>query len=482
MNRLLGFNPDADPTPPGVIVDCESLVPSEVGMRPAASAVSVGLPALASDARGAFAARNLAGVRRVIVGTGSALYEAGSGSWTDVSALGGYALGTDDRWSFAQFGDSAIAASLGADMQRSSSGAFAAISGAPKARVIISLRGFVLALHTNEGTYGDSPDRWWCSALLDETDWTPSISTQCTTGRLVESGGALKAGARLGDDAVVYKERAMWLARYVGAPEVWNFQLVSGEIGCVGQEAVVDTGAGHIFVGLDDIYSFDGVRPQSIAVGSVREWFVRTRDPVYAYRTRVLWDRQTSLAYIFFPSAGSGGVVDTGLVYHVRTGKWGRLDMTVEAPLIYASPAVTYDSGSAIVSTYDSGPSIPFDSPFWVTGQELIALIDSTHTLKTLSGVAGASSFTTGDFGDEDAYTMCDALKVRFKVAPDSATATGYTKNDLGEMVQQASTAIRNDAAFDLRQTGRWHRFKVEMTGDAEIMAIRPRFKVAGRR
>lgn len=482
MDRISGFLPDSDPTPPGAIVDCERLIPTEIGMKPAPSAVSVGLPALASDVRGAFLGRNLAGVRRVLAGTGSGIYQAGSSSWTDVSAVGGYTLGLDDRWSFAQFGDAALAASLSVPIQRSTAGAFAAISGAPKAKILVSLLGFVLAFHTDETTYSDSPDRWWCSALLDETDWTPSISTQCTTGRLVESGGAFTAAARLGDDVIAYKQRAMWVGRYVGAPEVWNFRQVSGEVGCVGSEALADTGSAHIFVGIDDIYLFDGVRPQSIAQGQVREWYVANRDPINAYKTRVLWDRQSSLAWIFFASIRGGGAVDSGLVYHVRTGKWGRCDMGVEAVLGYASPAVTYDGGTPLVTDYDSGPAIPFDSPYWTEGQELIAVFDASHTLKTLSGSAESSSFTTGDFGDEDAYTLCDALKVRFKRGPTSASATGYTKTDLGETVQQASSAIRDDGAFDLRQTARWHRFKVEMTGDAEILGIRPRLKVAGRR
>jgi len=457
------------------------MLPYELGMRAAPDPVNVGLPALDSDARGAFVGNDLAGARRLVVGTASGLYQAGSGSWTDVSEAE-YELGLDDRWSLAQFGDSMLAATPAYAIQRSVGGAFATIEDAPKAKILVSLKGFVLAFATNDSIFGDSPDRWWCCAYLNETDWVPNLASQCTTARLVESGGAFTAAARFGDDVVAYKRNAMWLGRYVGAPSVWDFIPIASDIGCVGQEAVCDTGMGHIFVGVDDIYLFDGNRPQSIAKGRCRDWYVANRDPKAISKTRILWDRQNALAWIFFASIRGGGAVDSGLVFHLNTGRWGRADLAVEAVVTYSSPAITYDSGSPIITTYDSGPQIAFDSPFWNESQEIGAVIDSSHTLKTLSGRPANSSFTTGDFGADDAYTMCDQLRVRYKVSPDSATATGYTKNDLGVAVAQASSALRDDAAFDLRQSGRWHRFRVDQQGPAEVLAIIPRLKAAGQR
>lgn len=482
MSQVMGFVPDADPTPPGVIVDCEWLLPYELGMRACPTAVEVGLPPLAADARGAFVGVDLLGTRKLIVGTPTALFQAGSSSWTDVSAEP-YALGADDRWSLAQFGDSTLAATPTYPIQKLTAGTFAEIPDSPRARILVSLKGFVLAFDTSDTTYGDSPDRWWCCAYLNEADWVPNIATQCTTGRLVESGGRFTAAARFGDDVVAYKRNAMWLGRYVGAPSVWDFIPIASDIGCVGQEAVCDTGTGHIFVGIDDIYLFDGNRPRSIATGKCRDWYVAHRDPKNAYKTRILWDRQNSLAWIFFASADGTGDIDSGLVYHTRTGRWGRADFNVEAVVTYSSPPIIYDEGaSAIPGTYDDGPHIPYDSPFWTEGQELIAIIDDSHTVKTLSGVPNTSSFTTGDYGDEMSYTMCNSLKVRYKVSPQSAQATGYVKDDGGRPTAQASSAIRDDGAFDLRQSGRWHRFRVDQVGSVEVLAIRPTLTQAGRR
>lgn len=483
MTPILGFTPDMDPTAPGVILECSEVVGTDVGMKAAPTSTSVGLPALAAACRGAAVLRNLSDNRRLIAGTAAALFEAGASSWTDVSRVGGYSLGTDDRWSFAQFGNAALASSIANKIQRSLSGAFADIASAPQAKIIFSVQAFVMALHTNDAGFGDSPDRWWCCAASDETNWTPSVSTQAGTGRLVSTPGPLTAGARLGDDAVAYKKRALYLGRYSGGAEIWNWTLISAEIGCVGQDAAVDIGVAHIFVAEDDIYMFDGIRPQSIATGKVRQWFVDDRDPAYAYRTRILWDRQNALAWIFYASNGSAGAVDSGLVYHTKSGRWGVVARNVEAAVAYFSASITYDGGASFITTYDSGPSITYDSPFWVAGTETPAIFETDHIVKTLSGTPSSSSFTTGDMGDEDSYSFSDQFKVRYKRSPTSATVTGYTKDDGGSLtLSSASSVSRNDGAFDVRQSGRWHRFKVDQTGACEFSAVRANMKFAGSR
>lgn len=50
------------------------------------------------------------------------------------------------------------------------------------------------------------------------------------------------------------------MGRFTGPAEVWNFTQVDSDVGCVGMEAVCDTGKAHYFIGDDDIYAFDGVQ------------------------------------------------------------------------------------------------------------------------------------------------------------------------------------------------------------------------------
>lgn len=477
---IVGFAPDTDTTLPGVLTDCKNLIPSEIGMLPAPILSKVGIDALPSDVRGAMAATTLSGSHVCVAGTNEHLYSLNGNNWQEINGGNVFSLGESERWSFTQFGNSTLAAALTAGICISNGAAFSQIEGAPKAKILVSLKGFVMAFNTSDTTYGDNPDRWWCSAYLNASDWKPDVPTLCTTGRLVESGGEITAAERLGDDIVVYKRRATFIGRYTGPAEVWNYNMIDSDVGCVGTEAVCDTGKVHYLIGDDDIYAFDGVQLVPIGRGIVRDWYVSIRDPKYMHKSQAFWDKQRQLAWFFFPSITSKGVINMALVYHPATQKWGRADNYVASMINYKTASITYDGGVSNITTFDDSPSIDFDSPFWTEGQELMAGFNTSGEVVTFSGSAANASFTTGDFGDDDMMTMCDRVTLRVKTAPTSATAIGYTKDDGGGTVQQASQAIRDDAAFDMRQRGRWHRFKIDTVGDFSLQGIDVRLKQAG--
>jgi hypothetical protein len=476
---LLGFSPDVEPTTPGCILDMQGIIPYEAGAKAAPTPAAVGVNTLAAACQGAAVVRQLAGTSRFIAGTASNLYEASGVSWTSVGSP--YTLGADDVWSFAGFGDSVLASNASTNIQRSTGGAFSTIAAAPKAKLLVASKGFIVGFATNDATYGDSPDRWWCSALYDETTWTPSLATQAATGRLVEGSGPITAAMRFGDQIVAYKSRAMHLGHYAGTPSVWDWAVVSFDVGCVGPEAVADTSIGHIFVGSDNIYHFDGTRPVAIATGSIRQWWLDNSSAEYRYRTKLLWDRDNSLVWIFFPSAGSSaGVCDDCIVFHVATKQWGRSSMTVEAVVNYVSPSITYDGGSALITTFDSGPSIPFDSPFWLSQKTNPAIFSTSHIVQTLSGVPGAWWFETGDYGDEVEWSYCQHLSMRFAAVPSPITCTPKTRDTSGDTVVAGSSSSFDGAKFPLRQTSRFHRFRIDGEGSGKWSAIQPATSPAG--
>lgn len=478
MIPLLGFSPDVDPTTPGVLTDCENVIPFEGGLKGAPVAVTVGAAALAAACRGASVVSDLAGNRRLFAGTSTKLYELSGTSWTDRSRGANYTLGTDDRWAYVQFGDSTIAVTPSAIVQRSTSGAFADVAGSPQAKLVESAAGFVMVLNTSV-----SEDQWHCSAYLDETDWVTSLTTQSASGRLVGGSGPINAARRFGDDIVAYKGGTMFVGRYVGAPEIWRWVQVSNDIGCVGQDAVVDTAVGHIFVGRDNVYIYDGTTPRPVpGYELIRRWLFGDMSPTYRYKTQCLWDRVNHLVWIYYPSAGSTGTVDRCAVYHVLKGQWGIAHSTIEATVSYNTPTSTYDGGITGVTTYDSGPAIPFDSLYWISGQSNPAVFTASHVLSTLSGECASASFTTGDFGDDDGYVDCMEFRVRYTQKPTTSAATGAYKDDAGNLVTMSTANSLNDGRHDARQSGRWHRFEVETTGDFKATAVRPKFIEGGKR
>ena len=477
MDKFLGFTPDADPTVPGVITSCTNLIPYVNGMKGAPSASTpASTPALAAACQGAAVVTRLDDTRRILAGTQTKLYELIAGAWSDLSGAV-YAGGVDTRWSFAQFGNSTVAANLADTIQRSTSsgGAFAAIATAPKAKIVFTVGAFVMALNTVDGTYGTSPNRWWCCASYDETSWTPSVTTLATTGQLVSTQGQIVAGGRLGEYAVAYKDTAIYVGQFVGAPAVWDWiQVPGGQAGCVGQDAWCDIGGAHFIIGQDNIWVFDGSRPEPIGVGQMRQWFYDNSNPSYRYKTQCVFDRQNNLVWAFYCSNGSTSP-DQAIVYHTLTKQWGCATLSIESVLNYISSGVTIDGLSSLSSTIDGLSGYSFDSQFWLAGGRALSTINTSHQLQLLTGVSSSSSFTTGDAGDDDRVSLLSRIRLRYApgYSPASATVSTFTKMVEGDaLVSVVSGAVMNDGKFDVLQSGRFHRATFNFTGDVRVLAM----------
>lgn len=471
--QFIGYAPDLDYATPGVITDCNSIIPTTRGMKAAPSLAGTNTGSLAAACVGSALVVKLDNTYRVLAGTQTGLFEAGSATWTDVTrAVGGaYSTSSSDRWRMSQFGDTSLACN-GADLlQSSNSGSFANVAGSPIARCMDTCSGFVMLGGVDlGGGAGMEYDRWICSAYNDSTDWTPAVSTQCTTGRLVDTPGRITGVRKLGYNAVYYKERSMYFATYVGAPAVWDFQLLPGEIGAPSQEAVVNIGPAHIFVGYEDIYLFDGSRPTAIGSG-IRDTFFADLNKRYRDKVIGSHDFLNSLVYFYYPSiSSSDGSIDSCIVYNYKTGKWGRDDRSIEAAIEYLTGQITYANIGDYFSSY-SDITVSYDSPFWVNSSPLVAVFDTTHTLYTLAGTPGTSDLTTGDIGDDSMFVLLSRDRPRFKAAPSTATMTNYYSTTSGSsMTTDATTSISN-GAFDVLRSAPWHRLKYTFTGEMEIVA-----------
>lgn len=468
---LTGWRPDADPTVLGTIVDCDRMLPTLRGMATAPTGVApAGVGPLAADARGAAITTDTSGARRVLVGTQTQLYELVGTTWTSRSRPGAYTGAADSRWSFAQFGNAAIATNRTDAMQASTAGAFADIPGAPKARIVVGMANFVLALATTDVGYGDQADRWWCCAYQDHTDWTPNVSTQANTGRLIGDGGAITAGARLGQMCIAYKERAMFVGSYVGSPVVWQWDEVPGAVGCIGPDAVCDIGGAHVFASHDGLWIFDGTRPAPLADGTVRQWWLDHSSAKYRYRTIMQADRQGNRVWCYFPGlASDDGTPDTCMVLHVARREWGRSDMIVQAAMQYVSPGTTIDSAPG---TFDDSALSP-DSQAWAPDGRSPAVITSARQLVTLTGAADGGSITLGDIGDDWQATFLDRVRLRFLARPPGAGCSAWTRDEAaGQATGTVVAQMTDGGAFDLHQDARWHRLRFDFWGPCEVGSV----------
>lgn len=479
------FAPDLPPTDPGVLTDVMAKVPTLKGMKAAPSRVAVGLPALAAACKGSKTLEKLDGTQRLFAGSTTKLYEAnGITSWTDrTRGAGNYNLTTDIRWRYTQYGDVSLAVNKQDKLQFIQGGStFADVSTAvPQASIVETVNDFVFLFDVKDqgslGPFGDTTDRWWCCAIGDYTDWLPAIATQCVTGRLKSSPGAIRAGRRLGSAIVAYKEKSMFLGQYVGAPLVWDFEEVSNVAGAQSQEVVVPIvtgqgGAAHIFIGADNFYYYDGSRPVPIGA-PVKDWFFGRLNKDFAYLAEALVDGVNSLIYFFYPSTNSGsGALDSCIVYNYRADKWGIYDQNIEAAVDVIQGGLTYATLLSTYATYSAIPDISYGSPFWFAGSKSPAVFDTSHVIQALTGIAGDSSMTTGDIGDDSVNQLLSRVRARYLTAPDSATLTNYSRQNLGDPLTVGMTTSLADGKFDILQSAKWHRVKIEDTGDSVVPAL----------
>lgn len=471
MIPALGFMPDADPTTPGIFTMCENIVPTINGFSAAKTPISVGAPALAAECRGAGIITRLDNARRLFAATPTAIYELVAGAWVAQSRVGGYSVGGENRFRFAQFGNATLATNQMDKIQVSVSGAFADIADAPQARIIETVAGFVLAFATVDPVNGDQSDRWWCSGLYDHTAWTPSQATQAANGRLIDSPGEIRAAKKLGNDIVAYKEKSMYLGRYVGPPIIWAWQQIPGEIGALSQESVVSIDTAHVFIGNDDFWLFDGSRPVPIGA-PVRKWFFDNSSPEHRYRTQGYFDRFNALVYWYYPSKASSGELDACIIYNTKTQKWGHVNCPISATVEYVAPGITYDTMGDTYPAFDDITGITFDSPQWFAQGSNSAIITPDGLLKTLGGDPGASAITFGDVGDDYRFSTLSQVRLRYLATPAAATLQAMYKAVEGDPLQAGPTATIADGKFDLMWSARWHRVRIDFSGPMEMNGI----------
>lgn len=475
MIPLLGFTPDIDPTTPGAIVDCANIIPTTNGIEGAPTPLDVGLPALAAQSRGAALLLSLDGQRRGVIGTATSLFAVGTSSFTDISKVGGYTDNAENKWRFAQFGNASLATNGIEKIQASTSVNFDDIADAPVAKIIDVASGFVMAFNISSALVGDLPHGWACSGIYDHTTWTPATSNLAAWGMLMDTPGEIVAGRRLGQDVVAYKERSMYLGRFVGAPVVWQWQLIASDIGAVSHECVIDTGVSHLFIGLDDFWMFDGATPVKIKA-PLRDWFFTNLDKQYQQRIQGRYDRENKRAWWFFPTRDSVGALNAAIVYHTENGKWGFANIQAESIFDYQGAEPTWDEWPpGNPADYDDIPDLPYDSPAWDTTARAFAIVANDHKIKTLNGVAATAHIITGEFGDDSQYTTLTTVYPRYAKRPATSEMTNYTLEYSGDIPLQRGTSALSGNKYDALASGRFHKIKLELTGDFEIYGIDPR-------
>jgi hypothetical protein len=264
----------------------------------------------------------------VSVGWGNGLW--GYGTWGNgQDAIGGLRI-----WSQSNFGENLIFAPRGGPIYfwKASDGVttrgknITSLVGADSDTPIIQnytfvsdTSRFVFAFGTND--YGSSVQdpmlvRW--SDQESVTIWTPAATNQAGSIRL-SHGSEIVTAIQTRQEIVVFTDAAVYSMQYVGAPAIWQTQLLGDNVSLISQNSPALASGVVYWMGVDKFYKYDG-RVQTLRC-DIRQYIYSDINLDQNQQVFGSTNEGFNEVWWFYCSAGSV-VVDKYAVYNYLEDVW----------------------------------------------------------------------------------------------------------------------------------------------------------------
>ncbi len=177
----------------------------------------------------------------------------------------------------------------------------------------------------------------------DATDPT----TNATRNILGEMEGGITDALNLGEGIIIYGLKEAWSMQADSSQDVWRYDKLPFDAGCISTNCVVEVGGQHFVFGLDDIWRHDGVSKQSICDGRVRRFIFENMNLAKSHRFYVAHDRARKEIRFCYVS-GDAYTAFTGVdgcnrcaVYNIAEDTWTFDDL----PNTYGAATSNLDVG-----------------------------------------------------------------------------------------------------------------------------------------
>jgi hypothetical protein len=446
------------PDQPGVIgalTVAKNVFPKAVGYGAFPASVEFSLAA-SEDLNAVVAARDSDGTTRIIAGGNTKLFLLDSADLS-LDDISGTTYSSSNDWKFTQFGNSLIAANGAEKIQYydlTTTGDFEDIdAGAPTVRFLTVVRDFVVT-----GFQPTNKSRVQWSGINDPTTWSSSGVTQ-SDFQDIPDGGQIQ-GVTGGEFGLVLLERSIVRMSYVGSPLVFQFDNISRNLGCYEPNSVVQWQGITYFLGDDGFYACDGQNVVSIGAEKVDRFFFTDADEGSFPEMSTAVDPIRNLVMWGYRNAGD---LYRLLVYHVNTKRWSFIDTSINRLSSYATPAITLEGVDTYSASIDA-LTIPLDSRFWQGGKLLLGGVSGTKIV-TFSGSSLTATIETADLENEGQSSMITLA--RPIIDEGSASVAIASRNSLNQAITfGGANQPSSENRVSLRSLGRYHRLRVEPTGD----------------
>ena len=393
----------------------------------------------------------------------------------NVSKSGGY--GGNGTWKFEQFGNVVLACNDTQKIQAWTIGvssAFADVaSAAPVAKDIAVVRDFVFA--GNIGI-GSNPDKVQWSDINDETDWVSGATSQ-SDYQIIADGGNVQAVTG-GEFAVIFLEKSVVRASYVGSPLFFQFDTISSGLGCLEGNSVARYGNISFFLSDDGWYSTDGQTVTNIGLEKVDRWFFSAVDLTNINTMSAAVDPVKNLViWNYLDVDGNRRLI----IYNWQLQKWSRAETNSD---VVGTIATLGESLETLVSAlgYTDIDTMPasLDSRLFIGGKFLFAGA-KLNKMVVFTGLSITPQLITTDI--EVGYNSVATL-ARPQIDNGTAQVAVASRRELDDNIEfGAFVPATTEGRCSLRSAGRYHRFNVQPTGNwTTAMAVDVDVKPQGNR
>lgn len=415
-------------------------------------------------------------------GDATKLYQMNSSIvFVDKSKAGGYNNSTTensrDFWSFAQFGSRVIATNFADNIQsfvEGTSTAFADLVSL-KAKYVAVIRDFVFVGYTNEsGTTYSNRVKW--SGINDPTTFTPSQTTLSDYQDLPDTGNVqgIASGEEFG---VIFTDKAIWRADFIGTPLVFSFNKVADNIGCFAPRSIASVGSDVFFLSQDGFYKIsNGSQIRPIGKGKIDEFFL---DDLSSNKEGICSaiDTNNSLYIVSYRGSGATGgstVNNKMVVYNYATDSWSTcsgqdLDFIGTA----SQEAFTTLESLDVLGSIDDLPK-PLDSYYY---QEGILGLSGFSSDKKFGKFLGGSMTATVDTTEFEGIEGRRSTLINARPIVDAngenttITVTPITRSSQADSVSTGSAVtVKSSGDCPLRTNSRYHRLRVTVNGNFKNM------------
>lgn len=460
--------PDQQDLDHGGLEDAVNTIPYATGYGPFPSSQPL-TSSLSATVRGAISTQALDGSVYTFAGTAGQMYRVSGTGWSNVSRVTtSYAVATDSRWQFAEFGNTVLAVNGTDAMQVYTMGTStvfndqSASASAPVAKYISTVRDFVMVGNITGGADNQNRVQW--SRINNPLRWDVNVRFQSDYQDLPGSGAV--TGLTGGDFAAILTEHSIWRATYLGSPVVFRFDEVAPGIGCSMPGSVARFQNMTFFYSRSGFYSFDGDQAAPIGFEKVDEFFKSDLDSAYIDKVWSTVDPINKLYIILYANRQSSGTNNRMLVYNWSVGRWARIEH--DATVIFN--ALTGGYTLEQLDSFGTMETLPFslDSDVWKGGLTILSEIDTGHRLGTFDSSAKAARWITGEaqlVQDGRAFVRAIRPLVQGTSATTVTARIGQRDTLLQSVSYGTASTMNTTGVCPVRSNARFQRVRVDASG-----------------